>query len=193
MGGTKYPNFRQDWRCNHNVTSSDLADVAFFDPSTGSFLKKCDKARYMAMTDWLKGLLGLQMVGPEMLAGFFQTNLLSVRRNSALIVGGFDESVAKYWGYEDAECGARLLARDLTFVPCPSAVAFKVQHSERRPKTRDAAANRVYVWTTLRTGKTSTTYSQRGLIERVTELRPVEVKPTSSEKSTGTRTRDCEK
>ena len=82
MGGTKYPNFRQDWRCNHNVTSSDLADVAFFDPSTGSFLKKCDKARYMAMTDWLKGLLGLQMVGPEMLAGFFQTNLLSVRQPS---------------------------------------------------------------------------------------------------------------
>ncbi len=122
---------RQDWKWHHVIQDDELDADGVFRFRTESF-REGDVINYMKLTDYLKGLSATESIGPRSLATFFQTNIVSVPIGPVRQVGGFHSRAFKdkLWGLEDSHLGALLLAHGVRFVPCPSAVAFKIEHEQ---------------------------------------------------------------
>lgn len=71
------------------------------------------------------------------------THSLSIKRDVAISVGGFDLDFKK-WGYEDSYFGAKCLAKGLYAIPLLSCASYHIRHPRRReePKERSRGGNR---------------------------------------------------
>ena len=92
----------------------------------------------MQLTDYLRDLPATERIGPRWLVTFFQTNIVSVPIRPVRQVSGFHSRPFKdnLWGLEDSHLRALLLAHGVSFVPCPSATAFKIEHEENPQRRR---------------------------------------------------------
>jgi len=64
------------------------------------------------------------------------THSLSIRRDNAITLGGFDSDFNK-WGYEDSYFGAKCLAYRLFAVPLLSCASYHIRHPRRREEDKE--------------------------------------------------------
>jgi len=131
------PNYRKDLKWVHILKRGE-ADFTFkgYPYITG------DKIYYMNLTNNFKNLSGTDVIGYRTLPTFFQTNIVSVPLHAVKQVGGFEGRFNSLWGFEDSYLGALLFAKGIKFVPCPSSLAFKIEHDEEKTKLFDIKRHR---------------------------------------------------
>jgi len=137
--GAYRPSFKEDLKYAHKL-NVDEAPFEF----GGKNYDVGDIINYMSITNYLSGLSADTPIGKRTLPTFFQTNIVSVRRDDVLRAGGF-EPTFKLWGLEDSLLGARLIGlANCRLVPCPSAVAFNIEEGAPAGPTKleDIAHNR---------------------------------------------------
>lgn len=135
--GPRKPNYRRDWKYLHTLTK----DEADFDYEGHHYATE-DTIRYMNVTNWLGGLPASGSIGKRTVPTFFQTNISSAPLHVVKQVGGFATAFDPMWGFEDSCLGALLLAQGVHLVPCPSSVAFKIEHPEDETKWFDIERHR---------------------------------------------------
>jgi hypothetical protein len=181
--GFPRPDYREDWKWRHILKKGE----APFDFRGRTYLPG-KEISYMSLTNWLRRLKGSQKIGYRSLPTFFQTNIVSVSLAAVKHVGGvpsiFDDGM---WGLEDSALGALLVARGTTLVPCPSAVAFKVDHEEDKTKSFELKRHRE-LYTQFLERRQFRDHSETVLRQEVQELRrnalfvevPLRTSPTSA-------------
>jgi hypothetical protein len=137
IGGSLKPNYRSDWKWSHILARGEGA----FEWQGRTYVAG-DAIKYLEVTHDLQQLDGVVTLGHRTLPTFFQTNLVSVALSAVKDVGGFDSRFDSLWGFEDSYLGALLYARGTLLVPCPSAVAFKIEHQEDTTKDFDVSRHR---------------------------------------------------
>jgi hypothetical protein len=135
--GIRVPRFELDWKCRQTL-GPDAGTFLF----RGKTFREKDIINYMEITDYLRSCPATEAIGRRTLSTFLQTNLISVGSDVAKTLGGFDVHFDALWGMEDSYFGANLVARGVKLVPCPSSVAFKIEHDEDPLKDFDLARNR---------------------------------------------------
>lgn len=136
--GSVKPDYREDWKYRHT-----LGPIEGGFRYRGHWYEEGSEIWYMALTSWLKQLSGTEQIGYRSLPTFFQTNIASAPREVLLDSGGFDVAFDDtLWGLEDSFIGALLVARGIKLVPCPSALAFKIEHPEDETKWFDLERHR---------------------------------------------------
>lgn len=125
--GVRRPDFRFDLKWHHILTPGGT-DSSGFDYG-GRHYKTGDGINYMQISEQFKNLSGLDAIGNRTLASFFQTNIVSVRKESVLSVGGFEPQI-QGWGLEDTFLGSLLIGHGCYLIPCPSSVAFNVESED---------------------------------------------------------------
>jgi glycosyltransferase involved in cell wall biosynthesis len=139
--GQLRPDYRQDLKWKHTLKREEVEEGGF--TYKDRRYQEGDEIRYLEVTDMLKSLEGDEWIGFRMTPTFFHTGITSVALDAVKGVGGFDPRYNSLWGYEDSFLGALLLAKkEIKFVPCPSSVAFKIEHPEDETKGSDLIANR---------------------------------------------------
>jgi GT2 family glycosyltransferase len=136
--GKRRPRLEKDWKTSH-VLRLDEAPLTF----GGKTYEAGDTIRYMDLTGFLQGFQGTSPIGRRTLPTFFQTNVVSARREDILRAGGFEPTLV-LWGLEDSLLGARLIASaDCRLIPCPSARAFNISEEvDPENKAEDLTYNR---------------------------------------------------
>lgn len=121
LDSTDVPRFevdwRRDWRCR------DDYKVKYKSTLNGRQLCKNETLSIYDETNGFKKWTG--EINRRALPSVFQTCCVSVRRYHAKIVGGFRDYYHG-WGLEDRDMGARLLARGIRLVPCPTSAARQI-------------------------------------------------------------------
>lgn len=130
-GCNSTPDPRLDWKWQHKIVADELDMEGVF-RFRHHVYEEGDTINYMSLTNFLRGLPANERIGPRTLPTFFQTNVASVRTHSLRAVGGFPSQAFKdnLWSMEDSYLGALLVASGVGLVPCPSALAFKIEHAE---------------------------------------------------------------
>ena len=125
MNHERVPDYRKDWKWDHELRK----DEESFSYGNSTY-RPGDRIRYMEITNYLKHLRGDAGPGARKLSTFFHTGITSVPLNIVKEIGGFDDSFDALWGFEDSFLGALLLIAGIKIVPCPSSVAFQIDHPE---------------------------------------------------------------
>ena len=135
--GSFKPSYRGDWKWTHSLGKGE----AGFEWQGRTYVPG-DEIGYLDVTGDLQKLNGLVRIGHRSLPTFFQSNLVTVSLAAVKDVGGFESRFDGLWGFEDSYLGALLFARGTHLVPCPSAVAFKIEHQEDSTKSFDIERHR---------------------------------------------------
>ena len=59
------------------------------------------------------------------------THSLSILREAAKELGGFEEQFDGRWGYEDTHFGAKAIGKGIYVIPCVESPAFRLVHPPR--------------------------------------------------------------
>lgn len=128
--GSIRPDYRQDWKWFKELKRKDFDEKGFFEYK-GLRYREGDSIRYMEISQALKALRGDEWIGKTMTSRFFHTGITSVSLGAVKRVGGFESSFDPLWGFEDSFLGALLMTcEDIKLVPCPSSLAFQIDHSD---------------------------------------------------------------
>jgi len=136
--GKRRPDFRKDWKYTHKL--GPLEKEIHVDNHK---YKIGDTVNYMKLTNWLRGHPALEEWGVRSIPTFFQTNIVSVKAAQVKSVGGFETAFDPLWGFEDSFMGAVLMAKGVKLVPCPSSVAFKIEHAGTEGKKDHIYVNQI--------------------------------------------------
>jgi len=128
LTGARRPQFGRDLKCSHLLSFREAGSRGF-DCGNNHF-SPGDTINYMKETNYLRGLSAIRRLGNRTLPSFFQTNIVSVRRDLLVNAGGFEPSFQN-WGLEDTFLGAVLLGTGCRFIPCPSGVAFNIEDRQK--------------------------------------------------------------
>ncbi len=160
--GTREPDFTKDWKYARKLTEEEATAMG---RETG------EEFSYMKSTDYLQGMPATQRIGVRTLPTFFQTNIVSTEASRIKEVGGFEQLFEALWGFEDSFLGALLIALcGVKLVPCPSSVAFKIEHREPHGKPIDTALNRDLMdWLLKRTSTDA--YSKTSLEQKYNDVK----------------------
>lgn len=137
IDGSYVPSYTKDWKWSHALHEEE-AGFTF----RGRYYGRGDTVHYMEVTNNLQKLAATEQIGHRTLPTFFQTNLASVSRSAFVAMGGFEARFDQMWGFEDSFAGALLCANGTMLVPCPSSVAFKIEHAESSTKLFELSRHR---------------------------------------------------
>lgn len=137
------PDPKSDWKWHHKIVGNELDADGLFRFRNKVFVEG-DTVNYMQLTGYLRDLGPSEQIGPRSLPTFFQTNIASAPAWRLRKVGGFHSQAFSdnLWGLEDSHLGALLVANGVRLVPCPSAIAFKIEHLEPEDKDFDLDRHR---------------------------------------------------
>lgn len=164
--GLKTPDFRNDLKYFH-VLQNDEAPFYFKD----HLYQPNEKINFMELTKNFSQLNGMDSIGQRSLPTFFQTNIVSAPLNEVQDVGGFACEFDPMWGLEDSFLGALLFAKGLKLIPCPSSVAFKIEHKdEGETKSHELERNRgKYI--ELLTKESNKSFNKERLSRKIRQLK----------------------
>jgi len=133
LKSTKKPSLRSDWR--YSVKGEEFF-IPLYHPSD-NFIKTTPREyRILRETNNLKGLEYGQKIGFWDLPSLIISHGLSVKKQAAILSGGFPEKGFDGWGAQDIAFGARLIGEGNFVIPVMNNVYYHIVH-ERYSGSRE--------------------------------------------------------
>lgn len=121
------------------VTSTEEVNLDITDDFRYKKILEGKEFRLIEETDWFKQFGHYRTIGPWTLSNMVVTHNLSVRKDVAREVRGFDERF-RTWGYEDSNFGAKLISSGSYIVPLKNTGIIRI--IQRNPKRKFSIENR---------------------------------------------------